>query len=170
MVKLNSASDHSHPASVTAIAVQGELAYVLVNHNQLQLLRMDSAVRKLATTGLENSFNAIAVSGHYCYLSGDDLGVQIVDISDPNKPQLISGFATQGTGQDIKIEDNLAYVADGLGGGDLLPAHGRKETFDLRLPAVRRQIADQGFDVDPVQLAPVIRSFPMPSSLVTRDK
>jgi len=117
-VKLGSYSSKTakQSAAITAISSQGNMAYVLINHQQLQILRLGSSVKKLARMELDNHFNAINIKDHYCYLSGDELGLQIIDVSNIKKPVLLDGFATQGSGQDIKIEDNLAYVADGQGG------------------------------------------------------
>ena len=112
----SSTNSHKKLPSITAIAAQADMVYVLADHRRLYILQLGSAAKPLTAQALDNHFNAIAVKDRYCYLSGDELGLQIIDVNNLNKPQTLDGFATQGSGQDIKLEDNLAYVADGQGG------------------------------------------------------
>ena len=62
-----------------------------------------------------------SIYGNHIYLAvkgARDKGLQIIDISDPNQPYLAGScaFDPNGSVQDVIIEQNYAYLADGKGG------------------------------------------------------
>ncbi len=52
------------------------------------------------------------ISGDYLYAAGN-LGLRIIDISDPENPEEIGFFDTQGTASGVHVERHFAFVADG---------------------------------------------------------
>jgi len=51
-------------------------------------------------------------------------GIQVVDITNLEEPRVIASFATRHFAVDIKIQDNLAYVADNLAGLQIIDISG----------------------------------------------
>ena len=104
-------------SSITALAIEAGNVYALLDSRKLIVIGLSALNEKpLASVTLPKQFTALAVKGAYVYLTGDDTGVQIVDVSDYNKPQLRSAFPISGQGQDITVDNNLAFVAGGASG------------------------------------------------------
>ena len=58
----------------------------------------------------------VAVSGTVAYVANDESGIQIIDVSNPSAPVLLSVFDTSGEAWGVSVSDSLAYVADRGGG------------------------------------------------------
>ena len=60
----------------------------------------------------------LSVDGTVAYVTRFNKGVQIIDISDPQAPFLLSSYDTPGTAINIKLvqNDTIMYVADGSSG------------------------------------------------------
>jgi hypothetical protein len=54
----------------------------------------------------------IEIQGDYAYLTADQSGLRIVDISNPESPEEISFFYVGGKTKEVVIEGNIAYVAN----------------------------------------------------------
>jgi hypothetical protein len=71
---------------------------------------------------------ALDAEGDYLYLidykpfpDEDTKGLYIFDISQPGNPQLVSRYADlQSSGYDVRVQDGYAYVADNLGGLEVI--------------------------------------------------
>jgi hypothetical protein len=50
------------------------------------------------------------ISGNYAYLSGSDINLQIVDISDPNNPFHISSYDTTSGSEDVDVSGDYAFL------------------------------------------------------------
>jgi len=57
----------------------------------------------------------VDVAGNYAYIVAGDIGFGVVDVSDPSNPVVVGVAVTAGYATDVKIKDNLALVAVGLG-------------------------------------------------------
>ena len=57
----------------------------------------------------------IAVQGNYAYTAGSN-GMQIVDISEPNEPVIVSRLYLQGRTFGIDVHGDYAYIADRVHG------------------------------------------------------
>ena len=80
-------------APVTALAVTAEKAYVLAGHRKLMIFSLPPADttrrdQPQLDLPLSSRFNALSVRGTQVYLSGDEFGVQIVDVTDLAKPRI----------------------------------------------------------------------------------
>ncbi len=82
----------------------------------------DEPCANISSTGLwegyASSYEDVAISGNYAYCVGDN-GLDVVDISDPHLPQLVTSYPGS-TGDKananyyrVKIENNRAYIIDG---------------------------------------------------------
>ncbi|MDK9699582.1 MAG: hypothetical protein OEM52_05510 [bacterium] len=70
------------------------------------------------TIGICNILKArgFALSGSYAYVASEDLGLRIVNISDPSNPSVVGSYDTPGMANGVAVSGNYAYVADGLSG------------------------------------------------------
>jgi hypothetical protein len=55
-------------------------------------------------------YDAVAL-GKYAYLAVEDVGIQILDMSNPAQPTLAGVYNVEGEIEDISIADNIVYVA-----------------------------------------------------------
>ena len=54
----------------------------------------------------------LSVSENHAVLALSDLGIQVVDITDPASPQLVSTFDTPSFSNGVSVRDNIVYIAD----------------------------------------------------------
>jgi hypothetical protein len=69
---------------------------------------------------LAGSAQALAIADDTVYIAADREGVQIVNVSDPLSPILISSLAVPGRVTDIQVREGRAYVAAGSAGVHVL--------------------------------------------------
>ncbi len=70
-------------------------------------------------TGLyfaDDYVQGLEIVGNLAYLADGEVGLDLVDISDPNNPILLGNYDTDGKANKVDIVDNIAYVASGTGG------------------------------------------------------
>jgi len=60
--------------------------------------------------------NGVAVADGYAYVASGFAGLHVVDVSDPENPQLLATRDTPGNANDVRVEGVHAYVADGEAG------------------------------------------------------
>jgi hypothetical protein len=58
------------------------------------------------------------VVGDVAYVAAGDMGLRIIDVSDPTAPTLLGFYDTQGYTYDITVVGNIAYLAEGRANGD----------------------------------------------------
>ena len=102
--KLEHLADHLSPSPFDYDALNLELLdeLKLVDDSELQK-RLETPVGALATADL-------FVSGRYGYLGSFADAVHIVDISQPNRLELVADVSKSGPAVDIKIEGDVAVV------------------------------------------------------------
>ncbi|MHC5012006.1 MAG: LVIVD repeat-containing protein, partial [Planctomycetota bacterium] len=57
----------------------------------------------------------LVVEGTYAYVAEDELGLAIVDVSDPAFPEVVSILDTPGDAEGVAVLGTLAYIADDTG-------------------------------------------------------
>jgi len=70
----------------------------------------------LGSVAIPGFANAVAISGDYAFVAAGATGLQIVDISDPENPFIVSSVDTVGTASDVELWNDIALVADGTNG------------------------------------------------------
>jgi hypothetical protein len=68
---------------------------------------------------------AVAVIGSTVYLADDELGIHVVDVSNPDQPMHLGTFDTPGSAHGVQVVGSELYVADGEAG---------LSVFDLSVP------------------------------------
>jgi Ca2+-binding RTX toxin-like protein len=70
----------------------------------------------VGTYDTSGSAFAVQVVGNLAYVADDNLGLQIIDITNPTNPIVKGNYNTSGWSRDVQIVGNLAYVADEYSG------------------------------------------------------
>ena len=64
----------------------------------------------------------VAIAGDYAYVADEYSGLQVVDITNPESPQIVGSVDTPGRALDVAGSGAYAYVADEESGLLMLPA------------------------------------------------
>ena len=87
---------------------------------QAQCIDYGEHAHWLGSTGRAGASNAVAVSGQTACIVGGSVysprSLQMVDISDPSAPAIVSSLAILENAFDVAIMQDCALVADGVGG------------------------------------------------------
>lgn len=70
-------------------------------------------------TGLyfaDDNVQGLQIVGNLAFLADGEVGLDIVDISDPDNPILVGNYDTPGEANKVDVVNNIAYVASGTGG------------------------------------------------------
>lgn len=62
------------------------------------------------------SINSLYASGNYLYIACGDIGLKIIDVTNPSSPQNVSLTNTAGITSDVVVSTGYAYVADSYNG------------------------------------------------------
>jgi hypothetical protein len=60
--------------------------------------------------------NGVAVNGNFAYVAAGGSGLQVVDVSNRNAPQVVASLALTGNSNGVRLLGNFAYVAGGSAG------------------------------------------------------
>lgn len=106
-------------ASTSGAFVAGGYAYLPLSYNGWYALQVidvaDPAMPKLVAGVGTGNGRSVVVSGQRAYLS-TDAGLQVIDITTPNKPAFLGAFDTAGFASQVAVLGRHAYLADGSGG------------------------------------------------------
>jgi hypothetical protein len=105
--------------SVMAVAVSGNYAYI-GRGPRLAVIDVSTPAAPVevgATAPLPEMITGVVVNGDYAFLSMENYGLRVIDISDPANPSLLSSFETPGDAKDIAHGwsggHRYALIADG---------------------------------------------------------
>ncbi len=77
-------------------------------------------VTKVGEISFWENLYEIAVSGNFAYAMAGNLGVRVIDISDPQNPVEVGWCNTPESVCEIVIDSTFAYIADGPSGLSIL--------------------------------------------------
>lgn len=103
--------------SPLSIDISGSYIYAL-SYQYLQIYRERSkylGIVKEDDCYVTSGCNTIKVNNGYAYITADNNGLQIVDVTDPNKINIVSSCNVN-KAQDIVISGDYAYIATGTNG------------------------------------------------------
>ncbi len=101
------------PSFVDKVFVQGNYAYLAWS----KLVIVDISVPyRPQLRGFCNTDYArdVFVQGDYAYIAVGESGLQVIDVSDPHNPILVSTYDTPGSATGIFVKDDYAYIANGI--------------------------------------------------------
>lgn len=107
-----------------AARVVGSLAYVVDRHglrivdirNPRNLLEVGRLVLPVDPNPFVEGIVGLAVVENRAYVTANEAGLFILDVSDPAHPRLLGQFDTPGRARDVRVVGGTAYVADGASG------------------------------------------------------
>ncbi|MFH1701233.1 MAG: hypothetical protein ABIE07_11670 [Candidatus Zixiibacteriota bacterium] len=96
------------------VAVSGDYAYYC-KHYGLEVVNISDPLNRSLTSRLfmESGANHIDISGQYAYIIGrryTDGGLQIVDISNPNAPQIVGNLEIAGDLKGVLCDSDILYL------------------------------------------------------------
>ena len=111
----------SQPKSPTALLALLALMVLAMapNTSHAQCINYSNYIHWNATVEIEGvytgSIEDVILSENHAYLACGDSGLQVVDISDPDNPELVFTATTPGLAMGLALEPPYLYVADGHG-------------------------------------------------------
>jgi hypothetical protein len=110
-------SNRMLPHGVLELSVIGKYAYAVHEGTQPGLFvcdLTDTAAPLLDIPYAEVAYN-VSIGWPYAFVARDKAGFDVLDISDPGNPALITNYDTPGDVHDVRLRDTLLFVADGFG-------------------------------------------------------
>ena len=99
-----------------SLEVDNNYAYVLADSGlKIFDIRDSSNIKLISQLTLSNYKYKIKKEANYLYVANGEDGLQIIDISNINRPKIVGNY-TSGWAEDVAIEGNYAYVACNGGG------------------------------------------------------
>lgn len=90
---------------------------------------------------------SVHVEGNYAYIADGEAGLVIMDMSNPNDPDYIGNYDTDGNSRAVEVVGDYAYVADDSGGLVVLDVNDPNDpSFDRSYPP----LTSYTYDVDVV--------------------
>ncbi len=83
--------------------------------------------------------NGLAVAGNHAYVTDNDAGVQVIDISDTDKPRRVGGYGTRGEFNGVAVSSNYAYVNGTVWAGGT-KVHDALHVLDVSDPTNLRRV------------------------------
>lgn len=103
------------PGFANGLAVEGDFAYIAAGAAGLQVVALGTdrrAPKILASLNLSDYTNDVAVLSGKAYVATSG-GIKIVDITKPEKPQLLGSFEGAGNAMGVKVRASIAYFVAG---------------------------------------------------------
>lgn len=91
--------------------------YIYFAANQWGLIIIDYNEQIIGIADTPGQALAVKVVGDYAYIADREAGLQVIDISDVENPELVYSFDTSGLAQSVDVEED--YLVVGSGGGGL---------------------------------------------------
>ncbi len=96
------------------VAMTDNYTYMLSSNNEFKVIDTnDPGNPRMAAslnTGLD--LTKIAVDGDFAYvISDEDCRLQIINIENPESPEIVNTITIEGNGEDIAVQDGYAYIA-----------------------------------------------------------
>ncbi|MCK4358197.1 MAG: hypothetical protein KAW92_05540 [Candidatus Cloacimonetes bacterium] len=90
--------------------------YIYLAVSQWGLLIIDYNEQIIGIGDTPGQALALKIVGNYAYIADREAGLQVIDISDIENPELIYSFDTSGLAQSVDVEEDYLVVGSGGGG------------------------------------------------------
>ena len=100
------------------VAVEGRYAY-FVSFTRCSVIDISDPTNPWRTGYCDDIGvgEGISVSNGFAYIATQSWGINIVQVTDPEYPTLVSQYENEGNVHDVAVSGDYAYVADGVGLG-----------------------------------------------------
>jgi hypothetical protein len=118
------------PGYAWELDLEGDYAYVANADHGLRVVDVSNPVAPVEV-GFWNpgyygnpndAVRSVAVAWGHAYVAEQGHGVSMLNVSDPAEPIRAGSYNTSGSAQDVAVDGELVYVADGTGGLVILRA------------------------------------------------
>lgn len=122
-----------------ALEIDGHYAFVSVGMRLVVFDITVSSAPKIVGRSpiLSGTIEAIQVRDGFVYVVGGDAGLSVLDVSNPESPQLVGGLAIDGYSLDVSVEGDLAFVIQRPSG---TRPTSNLVVVDLTIPALPRVV------------------------------
>jgi|GEM_PF-2316394 len=97
--------------ATTLVSIQGEN---LTKEAAISIYQEDSLPRRECR--ISGWAQGVYAQGNYVYVADDTVGLQIIDVSQPDRPLVVGSYDTPGWACGVQVQGNYAYIADGYCG------------------------------------------------------
>ena len=133
------------------VAVSGEYAYITLsdpkNHDFVEVLNISNPATPTKVGSVRvNLASNIAIQGDYAFVANGH-GLQILDVSNPHSPIVITSYDTPNTALGLKVEGNYVYINDlyGMEVVDISDIHSPRRVAYAKLPQVQDVAVVDGY-------------------------
>jgi hypothetical protein len=138
--------------AVWDVAVSGEYAYITLDDSAgqgfVKVLDISNPTTpfEIGSTRVDLAGD-IAIEGNYAFVA-NGRGVQILNVSTPSSPTMITSYDTPNFAQGLKVKDNYVYINDlfGVEIVDISDIHSPRRVSFRKLPQVQdvlQELSDQ---------------------------
>jgi len=118
------------PFAVTGFALSGTLAYLTIDVGYIHVLDLAAPESPLPLGGVDTPGYAadVTVSEQYAYVADNSTGVPVIDVSNPNSPQVVQTVGVTANARGVVASGQNVFVWDDVGlsvvdASDPLTAH-----------------------------------------------
>jgi hypothetical protein len=138
----------SRTAEPVNVRVSDGLAFVAIKGDGLRIIDVSdpAAMKQVGHRHRPGGYNDVKLAerasdgARFALCSGDPVGVDVVDVSDPGNPRVVTNFSQSGSVHTLFLEGDRAYLADdGL------------SVWDIADPAAPILLGEYYLPVDPVK-------------------
>lgn len=126
--------------SIEDVEIVGNYAIFATHSNGIMIYDISSpASPQFVSQVVTNNAFSLAVYNTLVYIADGDGGLKIIDISQIDKPTLLSSIKTSGSARDIRFKNNFVFLAVGAAGVDVV------EVGDPDSPVLLDNFETRGF-------------------------
>lgn len=96
-----------------SVYIDGDYAYIAEGENGLSVVYIAGSNMNFISNLPMNDARDVYVNSGYAYVADGIYGMKIIDVLNPQNPQIISQVNTTGLVNDVSVSGNYAFLADG---------------------------------------------------------
>ena len=104
------------PVRIAVISLVTALVCCLGSESSGACIDYGDYLHLAGSVNTPGSAHHVAVSGTHAYVADWGSGLQVIDITNAQSPQIVGGVDTPGTAHEVVVSGTYAYVADGFAG------------------------------------------------------
>ena len=111
-------ADYRATGQIVDLYVNGKIAAMLLDGKRIVVLDVAKSddIKTVYDVTLPQKGASIFVNGRHAIVSGTESGLMSINLSRTGAAVVLDSFVTSGSGEELIVKDDKAYVADGSGG------------------------------------------------------